>query len=242
VLQDSLILSVDNIPESWVTDSGTSFHATPHRKHFLDYVQGDFKQVHLGDDAPIRNITCLWHRDIPVCRLHEKRPSTTHRRNPFRTQVKRASTPISTFRMYPKNQISGGREITTSKAAPRLAQWIAPIACSGMDDSRSSQRARGTGSGHVGFSVVASAKGEGFMSLNIVKPRTPTAPKAPKLGPATSQSIFSCPSKGNTWQQIEPPWHFTHRDSKTQRAAPLYSDAQGAWRVPDPGPRYRRES
>jgi hypothetical protein len=42
VLQDALILSVDNISESWVVDSGASFHATPHRKHFLDYVQGDF--------------------------------------------------------------------------------------------------------------------------------------------------------------------------------------------------------
>jgi hypothetical protein len=54
VLQDSLILSVDNISESWVVDSRASFHATPHRKHFLDYVQGDFGQVHLGDDAPCK--------------------------------------------------------------------------------------------------------------------------------------------------------------------------------------------
>jgi hypothetical protein len=54
VLQDALILFVDNIAESWVVDSGASFHATPHRKHFLDYVQGDFGQVHLGDDAPCK--------------------------------------------------------------------------------------------------------------------------------------------------------------------------------------------
>jgi hypothetical protein len=54
VLQDALILSIDNISESWVVDSGASFHATPHRKHFLDYVQGDFGQVHLGDDAPCK--------------------------------------------------------------------------------------------------------------------------------------------------------------------------------------------
>jgi hypothetical protein len=54
VLEDALILSVDNISESWVVDSGASFHATPHRKHFLDYVQGDFGQVHLGDDAPCK--------------------------------------------------------------------------------------------------------------------------------------------------------------------------------------------
>jgi hypothetical protein len=54
VLQDALILSVDNISESWVVDSGDSFHATPHRKHFLDYVQSDFGQVQLGDDAPCK--------------------------------------------------------------------------------------------------------------------------------------------------------------------------------------------
>jgi hypothetical protein len=52
VLQDVLILFVDNISDSWVVDSGASFHATPHKKHFLDYVQGHFGQVHLGDDAP----------------------------------------------------------------------------------------------------------------------------------------------------------------------------------------------
>jgi hypothetical protein len=54
VLQDALILYVDNIYESWVVDSGPSIHATPHRNHFLDYVQGDFGQVHLGDDAPCK--------------------------------------------------------------------------------------------------------------------------------------------------------------------------------------------
>jgi hypothetical protein len=54
VLQDSLILSIDNIYESWVVDSGASFHATPYRKHFIDYIQGYFGQVHLGDDAPCK--------------------------------------------------------------------------------------------------------------------------------------------------------------------------------------------
>jgi hypothetical protein len=51
VLQDVLILSIDNISKSWVVYSEASFHATPHRKHFLDYIQGDFGQLHLGDDA-----------------------------------------------------------------------------------------------------------------------------------------------------------------------------------------------
>ena len=45
VLQDALILSLENIIDAWVVDSGASFHATPDRKHFHDYVQGDFGQV-----------------------------------------------------------------------------------------------------------------------------------------------------------------------------------------------------
>ena len=54
MLQYALILSVDNITKSWVVVSVATFHATPHRKHFLDYVQGDFGRVHFGDDAPCK--------------------------------------------------------------------------------------------------------------------------------------------------------------------------------------------
>ncbi|KAH9313171.1 hypothetical protein KI387_028206, partial [Taxus chinensis] len=52
VCQDALILSLDNIAESWVLDPGASFHATPHRHYFTDFVQGDFGHVYLGDDEP----------------------------------------------------------------------------------------------------------------------------------------------------------------------------------------------
>ena len=40
----------------WVVDLGASFHATPDKKHFHDYVQGDFGQVLLGDDKPYKII------------------------------------------------------------------------------------------------------------------------------------------------------------------------------------------
>ena len=56
MLQDSLILSLENITNSWVIDLGASFHATPHKKYFQDYVQGDFEQVSLGDDKPCNTI------------------------------------------------------------------------------------------------------------------------------------------------------------------------------------------
>ena len=54
VLQDALILSFKNVTDSWVVDLGASFHATPDKKYFHDYVQGDFGQVHLGDDKPCK--------------------------------------------------------------------------------------------------------------------------------------------------------------------------------------------
>ena len=54
MLQDALIIYVDNISESWVVDSWPSFHSMPHRKNFVYYIQCDFGQVHLGDDAPCK--------------------------------------------------------------------------------------------------------------------------------------------------------------------------------------------
>jgi hypothetical protein len=50
VLQDTLILSLDNITDPWVLDSRASFHATPRRKYFQRY----FGQVYLGDDEPCK--------------------------------------------------------------------------------------------------------------------------------------------------------------------------------------------
>jgi len=54
VLQYALILSFENITDSWLVVSGASFHATPDKKYFHDYVQGDFGQVHFGDDKPCK--------------------------------------------------------------------------------------------------------------------------------------------------------------------------------------------
>jgi hypothetical protein len=52
VLQDGLIFYLDNTTDSWVVNSGDSFHVTPHRKYFQDYVQGDFGKLYLGDYEP----------------------------------------------------------------------------------------------------------------------------------------------------------------------------------------------
>ena len=54
VLQDALILSFENVIDSCVLELGASFHATPDKKYFHDYVQGYFGQVCLGDDKPYK--------------------------------------------------------------------------------------------------------------------------------------------------------------------------------------------
>ena len=50
--EDALLLSLECIDDSWVLDSSASFRATPHRGYFIDYVQGDFGLVYLGDNEP----------------------------------------------------------------------------------------------------------------------------------------------------------------------------------------------
>ena len=46
--EDSLLLSLESVDDSWVLDSRASFHATPHRGYFIDYVQGDVGLVIWG--------------------------------------------------------------------------------------------------------------------------------------------------------------------------------------------------
>ena len=38
---------LESIDDSWVLDFGVSFHVTPYRGSFIDYVQGDFGLVYL---------------------------------------------------------------------------------------------------------------------------------------------------------------------------------------------------
>ena len=50
--QDAWLLSLESVDNSWVLDCGASFYATPYRGYFLDYVQGDFGIIYLGDNEP----------------------------------------------------------------------------------------------------------------------------------------------------------------------------------------------
>ena len=54
--ENALLLSLESVDDSWVLDSSASFHATPHRGYFIDYVQGDFGLVYLGYNEPYQII------------------------------------------------------------------------------------------------------------------------------------------------------------------------------------------
>ena len=48
--EDAFLLSLESVDDSWILDFGNSFHATPHRGYFINYVQGDFRLVYQGDN------------------------------------------------------------------------------------------------------------------------------------------------------------------------------------------------
>ena len=62
VLQDVFILAFDNTSYYWVVDSGASFHATPHRKFFHDYVPGAFGHVLVGVMNHVKLLEWVRHR------------------------------------------------------------------------------------------------------------------------------------------------------------------------------------
>jgi len=47
---DTLICSLESKEESWVLDSGASFHATSQKEFFRNYVPGDLGKVYLGNE------------------------------------------------------------------------------------------------------------------------------------------------------------------------------------------------
>ncbi|KAE8735860.1 Cytochrome P450 90B1 [Hibiscus syriacus] len=51
---DAMILSVNSPIESWILDSGASFHSTPCQEIMENYVSGDFGKVHLADDETLK--------------------------------------------------------------------------------------------------------------------------------------------------------------------------------------------
>ena len=51
-MQDALILAMDSDSDSWVIDSGASFHATANKKLLQNYVAGNFRKVYLGNNEP----------------------------------------------------------------------------------------------------------------------------------------------------------------------------------------------
>ena len=50
---DALLLSVDSPIDSWVLDSGASFHTTAHREIMENYAAGNYGKVYLADGEPL---------------------------------------------------------------------------------------------------------------------------------------------------------------------------------------------
>jgi hypothetical protein len=55
-------------------------------------------------------------------------------------------------------------------------------------------------------------------------------------GPQYRRSVFSRPSRGNTWQQVEPSRRLAHRNSNAQKTAPSYPDTRSSESIQDLGP------
>jgi gag-polypeptide of LTR copia-type/Zinc knuckle len=51
---DCLMLCVESPIESWILDSGASFHATANKDKFLNFKSGNFGNVHLADGKPLK--------------------------------------------------------------------------------------------------------------------------------------------------------------------------------------------
>ena len=47
---DALILSVNNPTESWILDSGASFHSSPSKELFQNFKSGNFGKLYLADN------------------------------------------------------------------------------------------------------------------------------------------------------------------------------------------------
>ena len=52
-VQDALMLSVNSPIESWILDSGASFHSTSCKESLQNYIAGNFGKVYLVDDEPL---------------------------------------------------------------------------------------------------------------------------------------------------------------------------------------------
>ena len=50
---DALIFSVNSPVESWILDSGASFHSSPRKELFQNFKSGNFGKVYLADNKAL---------------------------------------------------------------------------------------------------------------------------------------------------------------------------------------------
>jgi hypothetical protein len=65
---------------------------------------------------------------------------------------------------------------------------------------------------------------------------TRSAESVQDSGPQYRRSVFSRPSRGDTWQQVEPSRRLAHRNSNAQKTAPSYPDTRSSESIQDLGP------
>ena len=53
-IRDALILSVDSPIDSWILDSGASFHSSPNNELFRNFKSGNFEKVYLATTKILR--------------------------------------------------------------------------------------------------------------------------------------------------------------------------------------------
>ena len=51
---DALILSVNNLTESWILDSGASFHSSPNKELFRNFKSGNIEKAYLADNKDLK--------------------------------------------------------------------------------------------------------------------------------------------------------------------------------------------
>ena len=53
-IEDALILSVDSPIESWILDSGASFHSSPNKELLRNFKSKNFEKVYLADNKDLK--------------------------------------------------------------------------------------------------------------------------------------------------------------------------------------------
>jgi hypothetical protein len=121
----------------------------------------------------------------------------------------------------------GGRTISFGCARSRVARIVEKISAVHPGE------VRGARSGSIVSSPFATLKNEDQPPPSR---ETRSAESIQNSGPQYRRSVFSRPSRGDTWQQVEPSRCLAHRNSNAQKTVPSYPDTRSSESIQDLGP------